>query len=227
MKIKLNITNEIRMTDRTITNYENENNNDIEKYFNKTKLTKFNLSNHKISHNINKIIDENEKIYYNLKQIKVFLFQNESNYNVLKQNLTNKTDLNIYLNEQEILLNFVKNTFSLNTYQAELGKIHRIHSKLEKIQRNLNTKNEVENILVQPFSEQLKGEDTTSSNKRKVIECLVNKNESRQENLNTKQKDGKKYFNYFRNNAYETRNEMFVAELKNVLKSRNIKSNIN
>ena len=192
------------------------NSNDNSKYLSKTKLKKFNKNTKIENQNADYVDDEDEFIfYYNFKQIKIFLFQNEFNYKVLKENLTQKTDLNTYLNEQDVLLSFAKKTFLLNTHQVELEKLHSNYKQLIRMHENIKTKNEAEKYLTYYFNRTIKLSDTP--NRRNIYNNNVYENE----NFKIKHKDEIKYY---KNNLFETRNEMFVAELKNVLKSRNIKS---
>jgi DNA polymerase III delta prime subunit len=190
------------------------NNNDNSRYLSKTKLRKFNKIIKKANQN-----DEEYIFYYNFKHIKIFLFQNESNYKVLKENLTQKSDLNTYLNEQDIILRFVKKTFLLNTHQIELEKLHLNYKQMIRLHENIKTKNEAEKYLTYYFNSTIKLNDRLNKYTRDI-----NENDKKDETFKIKHKDEIKYY---KSNLSETRNEMFVAELKNVLKSRNIKSNIN
>jgi DNA polymerase III delta prime subunit len=88
-----------------------------------------------------------------------------------------------------------------------------------RLHENIKTKNEAEKYLTYYFNSTIKLNDRLNKYTREI-----NENDKKDETFKIKHKDEIKYY---KNNLSETRNEMFVAELKNVLKSRNIKSNIN
>ena len=186
---------------------------EIKKYLCKTKLSKLKIN--KAANSIKSINNEKDEnlVYYNIKQIKMLLF----NYKLFKQNLTNSSNLNTYLIEQDILLNFVKHTFVLKTFEVEIDCLNKKYKNLIAIEKNIKIKNETENVLADFFTRKLKfvskkeniNEIGTTS---KMKNFLVPKAEIKHECL--------------QNNIFESRNEKFVAELKHVLNTRNIKSKI-